>query len=317
MRLAAIDLGSNTIRLLVADADPASGLMPVHAQQVVARLGEGLSRTGRLQDAAMVRALGVVRDYRDRARALGADRVVVVATAAVRQATNREELVGRLAAEPDVAVRVVGGDEEARLTLLGVMWGALGSSGSAACDGSRIAVLDIGGGSTELVVAEGGAVLGGVSVTLGVVGLAERFFHADPVDWTEYAACADHVARRLDADAWPTVRRLEPRALAGTAGTITTLAALDLGLETYDGARVQGHRLRGTAVRSLRDRLGALPVAGRARLPCLEPGRADLIIPGIAIVEAVLVGLGLAELRVSDAGLREGILLDLVGWVGG
>jgi exopolyphosphatase/guanosine-5'-triphosphate,3'-diphosphate pyrophosphatase len=314
MRLAAVDLGSNTIRLLVADADRASGLHPVHAEQAVARLGEHLFRTGRLQDGAMARALGAVRGYRDRARALGAERVLVVATAAVRQAGNREELVGRLAAEPGVSVRVVDGDEEARLTLLGVTWGVLGARGAEADDERRMVVLDIGGGSTELIVAEAGAVVSSVSVTLGVVGLAERFFHADPVDWAEYQACADHVTCRLDADAWPAVLGLAPRALAGTAGTITTLAALDLGLPSYDGARVQGHRLRGAAVRSLRDRLGALRVADRARLPCLEPGRADLIMPGIAIVEAVLAGLGLAELRVSDAGLREGIVLDAVGW---
>jgi exopolyphosphatase/guanosine-5'-triphosphate,3'-diphosphate pyrophosphatase len=314
MRLAAIDLGSNTIRLLVADTDAASGVRPVHGEQVVARLGEGLLHTARLQPAAMARAVGVVRDYRDRARALGADRVLVVATAAVRQAVNRAELVDRLAAEAGVAVRVVDGEEEARLTLLGVMWGIHGSRRPEASAGGRLAVLDIGGGSTELVVAEAGRIVSGLSLTLGVVGLAERFFHADPVDWTEYAACADHVTGRLEAEAWPTIRTLAPGALAGTAGTITTLAALDLALDRYDGARVQGHRLRADAVRSLRDRLGALRVAERARVPCLEPGRADLVMPGIAVVEAVLAGLGLAELSVSDAGLREGILLDAAGW---
>jgi exopolyphosphatase/guanosine-5'-triphosphate,3'-diphosphate pyrophosphatase len=316
MRLAAIDLGSNTIRLLVADVDPVVGLRAVHGEQVVARLGEGLARTGRLRPEAMARALSVVRTYCERARALGADHVRVVATAAVRQAENREELVGRLAVEPHVAVRVVSGDEEARLTVLGVMWGAMsGARGGHPGGDARVAVLDIGGGSTEVVVAAGGTVLGGVSVSLGVVALAERFFHTDPVDWAEYAACAGHVARRLELEAWPAIRPLAPVGLVGTAGTITTVAALDLDLETYDPGRVQGHRLSAATIAALRDRLGAMPVADRARLPCLEPGRADLIVPGIAIVEGALAGLGMAALTVSDTGLREGVLLEAAGWV--
>lgn len=306
-RLAAIDLGSNTVRLLVADADPARGLRLVHQEQVVARLGQGLARTGLLAPEAMERALAAVRAYRDRARALGAEGVIVVATAAVRQAGNRDEFLGQLAAEPDPRPRVVTGDEEARLTLLGVA-SALPPLADA------YAVLDVGGGSTELIVARGARYVDAVSLDLGVVPLAERFLHADPVDWAEYSACAGHVAELLASAAWPEIRPLRPRLLVGTAGTITTLAALDLGLAAYDASRVQGHRLALARIEALLYRLGALHVAERARLPALEPGRADLIIPGIAITLGVLKGLGLGELIVSDSGLREGILLDAIGW---
>jgi exopolyphosphatase/guanosine-5'-triphosphate,3'-diphosphate pyrophosphatase len=295
----------------VADADEESGLHPVHGEQVVARLGEGLHRTGVLRPDAMARALAAVEAYRDRARGFGAERLLVVATAAVREAGNREEFVGRLADELGLVVRVVSGDEEARLALLGV---AAGLPPETARDRSSYAVLDVGGGSTELIVARGARYLAAVSVRLGVVPLVERFLHADPVDWAEYAACADHVSARLAAEAWSELRPLAPRLLVGTAGTITTLAALDLGLASYAPSRVQGHRLTGEAIRRLLSWLGALHVAERARLPCLEPGRADLIIPGIAVVLAVLAGLGLDELTVSDSGLREGILLDAVGW---
>lgn len=307
MRLAAIDLGSNTIRLLVADADPATGLRPIRGEQVIARLGAGLGETGKLAPESVDRALAAVREFRDRARADGAERVLVVATAAVREATNRDEILDRLERELRLAPRVVNGEEEARLTLLGVLWGLP----AVACP---FGVLDIGGGSTELLVADGARPLGGVSLRLGVVPLAERFLHADPVDWAEYTACASHVAARLAAEAWPTIRGLGPRVLVGTAGTITTLAALDLGLAAYEPGRVQGHHLTREAIQSLLVRLGALHVAERARIPCLEPGRADLIIPGIAVALAVLEGLGLLELVVSDTGLREGILLDAVGW---
>jgi exopolyphosphatase/guanosine-5'-triphosphate,3'-diphosphate pyrophosphatase len=306
-RLAAIDLGSNTIRLLVADADAASGLSPVHGEQVVARLGQGLARTGRLDPDAIERALAAVGRYREVARAHGATRVLVVATAAVRQAENREAFLARLATGGGDAARVASGAEEARLTLLGVLSGLPPAPG-------RTAVLDIGGGSTEVIVAESARPAAVVSVPVGVVALAERFLRADPIDPAEYRACAAHAAERLAAEAWPLVRPLAARRLVGTAGTITTLAALDLALPAYDAARVQGHVLTRARIEVLRARLSALPVAERARLPALEPGRADLIVPGIALTLAVLDGLGLAELTVSDAGLREGILLDAVGW---
>ncbi len=279
----------------------------MHGEQVVARLAERLARTGVLAPEAMERALEAVRAYRDRARSLGADRVIVVATAAVRQAGNRDEFLRRLAAEPDLLPRVATGDEEARLTLLGV-------AATLPRLADAYAVLDIGGGSTELIVARGTRYVDAVSLDLGVVPLTERFLHADPVDWAEYSACAAHVAERLSSGAWPEIRPLGPRLLVGTAGTITTLAALDLDLLAYDAARVQGHRLTIAGVQALLYRLGALHVAERARLPALEPGRADLIIAGIAITLGVLAGLGLGELIVSDSGLREGVLLDAIGW---
>jgi exopolyphosphatase/guanosine-5'-triphosphate,3'-diphosphate pyrophosphatase len=306
-RLAAIDLGSNTIRLLVADVDRRAGLRPVHDEQVVARLGQGLARSGVLLPEAMERALAAARGYRDRARTLGAARVLVVATAAVRLARNGDELLGRLADEVGVVARVASGAEEARLTRLGV------ASGQPELAASHI-VLDIGGGSTELTVGGEARSCTTVSLTLGCVELVERFLHADPVDWAEYATCAAHVAGRLAAEAWPTIRPLAPRLVVGTAGTITTLAALDLGLAAYEAAQVQGHRLTAGRIEALLHRLGALPLAERARLPGLEPGRADLIIAGIAVALGVLAGLELGELLVSDRGLREGILLDAVGW---
>jgi exopolyphosphatase/guanosine-5'-triphosphate,3'-diphosphate pyrophosphatase len=306
-RLAAIDLGSNTIRLLVADVDRGTGLRPVHDEQVVARLGQGLARSGVLAPEAMERALTAVRRCRDRARALGAARVLVVATAAVRQARNRDEFLGRLAGEIGVVARVASGAEEARLTRLGA------ASGLPALAPSDV-VLDIGGGSTELIVGGEARAATAVSLALGCVELVEGFLHADPVDWAEYAACAAHVAGRLAAEAWPAIRPLAPRQVVGTAGTITTLAALDLGLTAYEAARVQGHRLTAGRIEALLHRLGALPLAERARLPGLEPGRADLVIAGIAVAQGVLAGLDLGELLVSDRGLREGILLEGVGW---
>jgi exopolyphosphatase/guanosine-5'-triphosphate,3'-diphosphate pyrophosphatase len=305
--LAAIDLGTNTVRVLVAEADPATGLVPRWADQVVARLGEGVARRGTLAPAAADRALATVRGYRDRARALGVAEVLLVATAAVRQARDGSEFVARLRAEPGICPRVVSGDEEARLTLLGATWGLGGTRGI-------VGLLDVGGGSTEVLVADGARVLATASLTLGVVQLVERFFVHDPVEPVELAACRAYVDGRLRDEAWPRIRPYRPTTLVATAGTPTTLAALDLGLRVYDPARVQGHRLSALAIARLTAWLAALPLAERARTPGLEPGRADVIVPGGIVLAAALAGLGLPAAVVSDAGLREGVLLDAVGW---
>jgi len=305
--LAAIDLGTNTVRILVAEMDPATGLVPRWADQAVTRLGEGLTGRGTLAAAAAERTLAAVRRYRDRARILGAAEVLLVATAAVRQARDGGEFLARLRAEPGVLPRVVSGEEEAGLTLLGASWGLGAVAGT-------FALIDIGGGSTEVLVAEGARVLTAVSLTLGVVQLVERFFVHDPVEPVELAACRAYVDARFRDEAWGRIRPLQPATLVATAGTPTTLAALDLGLSAYDPARVQGHRLSAIAIARLTERLAALPLAERARAPGLEPGRADVIVPGAIVLAAALAGLGLPAAVVSDAGLREGILLDAVGW---
>jgi len=305
--LAAIDLGTNTVRVLVAEADPAAGLRPRLADQVFARLGEGVAERGTLAPAAAARALAAVRGFRERARALGVAEILLVATAAVRQARDGHEFLAMLRAEPCLSPRVLSGDEEARLTLLGATWGLGRTAGT-------FALLDIGGGSTEILVAEGWEPLVTASLALGVVPLIERFFPDETAEPAQLAACRHYVDARLRDEAWSRVRPYRPSTLVATAGTPTTLAALDLGLEAYDPARVQGHRLTLVAVDGLTARLAALPLAERARLSGLEPGRADVIVPGGIVLAAVLAGLDLPAAVVSDAGLREGVLLDAVGW---
>jgi exopolyphosphatase/guanosine-5'-triphosphate,3'-diphosphate pyrophosphatase len=305
--LAALDLGTNTVRVLVARADPSFGLVPEWSDQVVTRLGEGLAASGTLSRSATERTLTAVRRYREHARSLGAAEVLLVGTAAMRQARDGGEFLARLKAEPGIRARVVSGEEEARLTLLGAMW-ALGAPAA------TFALLDIGGGSTELILAEGTRVQAAVSLALGVVHLVERFFAHDPVDPDALIRCREYVDRRLQDEAWPRLRPHRPASLIASAGTPTTLAALDLGLSAYDPARVQGHRLGADAIERLTRQLAALPLAQRARTPGLEPGRADVIVPGGIVLAAGLAGLGLSMAVVSDAGLREGVLLDAVGW---
>lgn len=303
MRLATIDLGTNTVRLLVADVSAGtSAWLTIEQDQRVTRLGEGLAATGRLAEAPASRTAAAVGEYVARAVAAHADRILIVATSAVREADNGADFAAALQKATGQPVSVISGAEEARLTLRGVMHGLGEGPGT-------FVTFDIGGGSTEYVLAREGRVAAAVSLRLGVVPLAERFAFPDGVEWARYATMSAQVRTQLFAELPAAIRAAGVR-LVGTAGTVTTLAALDLGLTAYDPERVHGHRLHRDAVERWRERLGALTVAERGAWPCLEPGRADLIIPGTAIVIETMACLGADTLTVSEYGLREGILLD-------
>src|SRR5213083_2989867 len=303
-RVAAIDLGTNTVRLLVAEVTPhAAGWRTVLAEQRVTRLGEGFRTTGELGDAAAARTAAAVIDYVARAQSAGATRVAIAATSAVRDASNGRVFVRDLEQATGIGVRIISGEEEACLTLAGIVAGLGRLPGV-------VVAFDIGGGSTEYILARDGALVTAVSLRLGVVPLAERFPLPNAVEPSRYTELRAAVQAQLVRELPPTLAtRLDM--LVGTAGTVTTLAALDLGLAEYDPARVQGHVLTRVAIERQRRRLNALDVAGRAALPCLEPGRADLIVGGVAIVEATLDQLGIEQLTVSDWSLREGLVAEL------
>jgi len=303
-RLASIDLGTNTVRLLVVEAEPSGAWRVLEQDQAVTRLGEGLTIRGRLDDVPMARTRAVVAAYLARARRAGAGEVRIIATSAVREAANGAHFCAALEAI-GASVQVVSGEDEARLTMLGIVRG-LGSPGG------PLLAFDIGGGSTEFVLACDGRVVASVSLRLGVVALAERYPFPTAVEWPRYRAMEDGVRRRLREELPPAIRQAGLPDLVGTAGTVTTLAALDLGLTRYDGSRVHGHRLDRVVVERLRDRLGSLSVDERGALPCLEPGRADLIVPGVAITLAALDVTGAGTVVVSDWGLREGIMAEAV-----
>lgn len=303
-RLATVDLGTNTVRLLVVEAEGVRW-RPLRQAQRVTRLGEGQGAAGRLLEAPMRRTLETVVEFVAAARDLGAGDVRLVATSAVREAPNRAEFVARLREATGHEVIVVSGEDEARLALRGVAGGLPQLAGS-------FILLDVGGGSTEFVLARGGRPAAVVSLRLGVVGLAERFMDDGPVDWERFALMRDEIAGRLEREVPASLAAAGASVLVGTAGTVTTLAALDLALPAYDAARVHGRVLARPAVERLLARLGAMTVAQRAALPCLERGRADVIIPGIAICLAAMARLGYDSLVVSDRGLREGILCEIL-----
>jgi exopolyphosphatase / guanosine-5'-triphosphate,3'-diphosphate pyrophosphatase len=303
-RLATIDLGTNTVRLLVVQADGLDWRTLHHAQQVT-RLGEGQAGAGRLLDHPVRRTLDTVVEFIAAARRLGALEVHVVATSAVREAPNRDDLLARLRARTGGEVRVVTGEEEARLTLSGVAAALPELNGS-------FMLVDIGGGSTEFALARNGRATRAVSVRLGVVQLCEQFMDGGPVDPARFTRMQRLIEERLAADLPSEIAAVSSAALVGTAGTVTTLAALDLGLPAYDPDRVHRHVLRRAAVDRLLAGLGAMTVAERAKIPCIEPGRADVLVPGMAICLAILTTLARESLVVSDQGLREGIVREIL-----
>jgi len=305
LRLATIDLGSNTVRLLVVEARPGVPWNVLDEAQEVTRLAEGLAAAGVLGEAPMARTRAAVERYVARGVRAGAKHIRVVATSAVRDSANGSAFATTVAQATGHDVAVISGDEEARLTLRGIV------SGLGTPAGSMVA-FDIGGGSTEYMLAAAGTLTAAVSLRLGVVPLAERWPFPGPVETERFEAMRTAIGARLMAELPAEIRMARPGRLIGTAGTATTLAALDLGLTRYDPVRVQGHLLGRRALEGCLTRLGRLTLGERAALPCLEPGRADLILPGLAIVLATTECLGVEAMQVSDWGIREGIIADML-----
>lgn len=305
-RLAVIDVGTNTVRLLVAERHGRSGYRTLLTTQEITRLGQGLLQAQELQPEPIRRTVRALRQYRELADNHGAAALLAVGTSALREAKNRTVFLAAARDEAGVEVTVITGEEEAQLGLLGVRAGLPDAP-------ARLAMMDIGGGSTELLVADGERILAVVSTGLGVVKLTESYMHADPPRPDELETVRRQAAQRFDRARTVELRDVLPtNAFVGTAGTVTSLAAVDLGLAPYDPVRVTGHRMTRARIAQILGRLASLPLADRRRVPGLEPARADVIVAGGVICLAAMDVLGFCELTVSDGGLREGILLDRI-----
>jgi exopolyphosphatase / guanosine-5'-triphosphate,3'-diphosphate pyrophosphatase len=298
-RVAAIDLGTNSTRLLVADVDDGS-VHELGRETRVTRLGEGVDERRRLLPLPIARTRNVLSDYRQGLEAQGAERALAVATSAVRDAENGEAFLGEVEWSYGFATRLLTGDEEAVMTFRGVTAERTLAAGTV--------IVDIGGGSTELVVGGPDRVGWHESFDIGSVRLTERHLHSDPPTAAELEACAEAV-RALLAERVPDEVRGEASAVVGVAGTITSLAALDLGLEEYDRDRVHGHVLGADGLQRQLDRLAAVPVAERRRLRPLDPERAPVIVAGAVIAREALSFFGLDELEISERDILDGAAL--------
>lgn len=304
---AGIDIGTNTVRLLIAQGDGHGGMVPLAWDQRVIRLGEGLGERGLLSASAMERALTTLREFRQRIDRFGPIQVRAVATEAVRRANNRNLFLDRVLQETGILPQVLSEPEEAHLALRGVLAGVQTSG--------RVAVLDIGGGSTEFsLVDETGRMLASRSLKLGVVTLTEGYLRAIPTDEGEFQTLVEVIKQQLVSLA-ADVALAQAEQLIGTAGTITTLAALDLKLSHYDPLLVNNHPLKRQRLISLLADLKGMSLEERRRIPALEPGREDVIIAGGAILLQTMEQFGFTEVVVSDAGLREGVILEMLSSV--
>jgi exopolyphosphatase / guanosine-5'-triphosphate,3'-diphosphate pyrophosphatase len=302
MRIATIDIGTNSVLLLVAETE-GGALRPIAERATITRLGEGVDRNRRLLPAACERTLTCLTEYARVARELDVERLDAVGTSAMRDATGGQEFVAAATLLLGVAPRVIGGSEEARLTFMGALSG-LPVTGP-------VTVFDIGGGSTEIVLgtlSAGGRSIGSaVSLDIGSVRLFERHVRSDPASAAELKRIELDIALALN-DA----PKLEPGAtLIGVAGTLTQLAALELKLAHDDGTRVHGRQLSRGTVERLAAELAAASVAERRALPGMEPSRADVIVVGSAIARAVLHWAHAEKLIVSDRGVRWGLAEEL------
>jgi exopolyphosphatase / guanosine-5'-triphosphate,3'-diphosphate pyrophosphatase len=305
MRVAVVDIGTNSTRLLVADVAPHGGLSELARRTRVTRLGQDVDRTGVLADEAMARVHATLAEYRTVIDEHEVERTVAVLTSAVRDAANGSAFLARVRGEHGLAARVIPGDEEARLTFLGA------TSERPQEDATPTVVIDVGGGSTELVVGAGRDVSFHVSTQAGVVRHTERHLASDPPTPAQLDALAADV-RAIFEKAVPPATRRTARAAIAVAGTATSLGAIDLDLECFSADAVHGHVVSLETCRSILGRLAALPEPRRREVRGLHPDRAPTIVAGVVMIIEALKTFGLDATEVSDHDILRGAALEVV-----
>ena len=306
MRVAVVDIGSNSTRLLVAQADGRRITRELRRESRVTRLGQGVDATGALDPEAMQRVFAVLEDYRKAIDELGADRTTAVLTSAVRDAANGAEFTQTVRERYGLDAHTIPGAEEAALTFLGAT-----SERDPARDAGEAVVVDIGGGSTEIVVGRGTDVAFFVSTQIGVVRQTERHIANDPPEHDELTSLAEEV-EQIIADEVPRDVRARTRAAIAVAGTATSCAAIDLALDPYDPDRVHGHQMTLGRLEELLARLALMPNEDRRDVVGLHPDRAPTIVAGIVVLVEVLRAFGLDTVEVSEHDILRGAALRLL-----
>jgi exopolyphosphatase / guanosine-5'-triphosphate,3'-diphosphate pyrophosphatase len=298
-RVAAVDIGTNSTRLLVADVED-GGIADIERETRVTRLGEGVDERRRLLPVPIARVRNVLSDYRRKAEQLGAGHTLAIATSAIRDAENGEAFLGEVEWSYGFVTRLLSGHDEALMAYRGVTAERSVQAGTV--------IVDIGGGSTELIAGEPDGVRWHDSLDIGSVRLTERFLHTDPPTADELAACGSAVHALL-SERVPDEIRDRTTAAIGVAGTITSIAALALGLDEYDRERVHGARITAADVGKQLERLAAVPVEQRRELRPLDPERAPVIVAGAVIARETLSFFGVDELEISKRDILDGAAL--------
>jgi exopolyphosphatase/guanosine-5'-triphosphate,3'-diphosphate pyrophosphatase len=312
-RVAALDCGTNSLRLLIADVDTARAeLTDVVRRMEIVRLGQGVDQTGRLAPEALARTAGVLRDYADVITARGAGAVRLVATSATRDASNAAEFSGQVKEILGVAPDVVTGAQEAALSFAGA------TAELATAGGGPYLVTDIGGGSTEFVLgaaartAAGQPERAGISVNIGCVRMTERHLHGDPPSRPEVMAATADIDAALDQVAGAIPVR-QARTLIGLAGSVTTVAGIAMGLPAYDADRIHHARIPAADVHAVTSDLLAQTRVQRAAIGVMHPGRVDVIGAGALVLDRIMQRFGFSEVLVSEHDILDGIAWSLAG----
>ncbi len=301
-RAASIDIGSNTLRLLIGEETGDGNFRQLDSIRAITRLGEGMDTEKRLLPHRIDATLKALAEFRACCQSYGDMPLLAVATSAVREASNRDEFLRKAKEETGVEVKIIPWEEEARLTLSGVFQTLPNNDKEAL-------VFDIGGGSTEFILCKNGKAVQSVGTRLGVVRLTERFITHHPVVESEYSALDEFLSHEI-GDVKRQLNAFEPQLAIGTAGTVTTLAAIDGNIVPYDPEKIHGYKIPLERIEGIQNKLKSQTLEQRIQLPALEKGREDLIIAGVAITLNVLKTFSVPLLTVSENGLREGILLE-------
>ena len=300
-RVAAIDIGTNSVRLLIADVE-GSNVTTIDRRTQITRLGQGVDQTRRLDPDAIERTIGVLGEYQEAIAAVDATRVRVAATSASRDATNRADFFDPVETLLGVRPELLSGEEEARLEFAGATAGLE--------EPQPYLVVDVGGGSTEFIV--GAREPDGlISIDVGCVRLTEQFLHSDPPSPEELSVAVSVVRDHL-ADVDRTVPGAgQAKTLIGTAGTVWTMGAIELGVDADDSERIDHARLSRAAAEEIFRTLATEPIARRRHNPGLEPGRVDVIVGGVIVVVSVMRHWGFDELLISEADILDGLACSI------
>lgn len=302
MTISVIDIGTNTMLMLTARRGSDGTLDVLGDEHGIARLGRGVDASRTIAQETFDRVEGFLRRYHTIATSLGAERIVAFGTSALRDARNRDELIAAMRQRTGIEIEVLGGEDEAAWTYRGALVG-LG------LDGVRCAVIDIGGGSTELALGDGARLERAVSVDIGAVRISERFFPTLPPTPSALDVARTWAAKEVSGlFAIPHGVRL-----VGVAGTVTTLGAIALGLERFDADELNGTVLRLETIEALIERFARLSREQTAAIPQVAEGRADIILGGATILSAAMGSLALEEITVSTRGVRYGIAMRELG----
>jgi exopolyphosphatase / guanosine-5'-triphosphate,3'-diphosphate pyrophosphatase len=307
MRVAALDIGTNTVLLLIADVDGTT-FHVLRDDHAIARLGEGVDRTHRISEAAYERFIFILREHQKTIKQFKCDRIIAVATSAMRDAENRDEIVERTKRDTGIEIEILSGDEEARLTYRGAVAGMTTPQPPPSLGGG-FCVVDIGGGSTEISVGKGDRFERGASIDIGALRLTERFFVSSPMSKEAREIARTAIRTALNHPPAPSFLS-RGSLLIAVAGTPTTLAAMHLGLKAFDAASVHGYVLHRDDVEQLLNILFSVSTTELLeRFPSVNKARADILPAGTLIFAEVMDRLGGEHITVSTQGLRYGIAL--------